>query len=174
MTNASQADPSDVPIVLVVAAAENDVIGRKGQLPWRIPSDLKLFRELTIGKPVVMGRKTFQSIGKPLPGRDNIVITRDPTFQVEGVARAGSLDEALRRAQVSAKVRGAAEIAVIGGAEIFQQAMPRAVRIYLTRVHAIVEGETKLFPLVLDEWRATERRPLPQGPEDEFACTLIV
>ncbi len=161
-------------IALVVAADENNVIGRQGHLPWRLPSDLKLFRTLTLGKPIVMGRKTFQSIGKALPGRTNIVVSRDPTFWAPGASTVTSVDAALELARASAADLGATEIMVIGGAEIYRAVMPRARRIYLTRVHATVEGDAKLLALTEGEWQEIERRPLPQTPEDEFACTLIV
>jgi dihydrofolate reductase len=161
-------------ISIVVAAAENNVIGRGGQLPWRIPSDLRLFRELTLGKPVLMGRKTYQSIGKPLPGRTNVVITRDPRFRPPGVLVACSLEAALDDARASAEALGVNEIMVIGGAEVYRQVLSRAGRIYLTRVHATVEGDATLPVLAPSEWGQIEERPVPRAPQDEFACTLVV
>lgn len=144
-------------IALVVAVAENGVIGDRGALPWRIADDLKWFKAVTIGKPVVMGRKTYQSIGKALPGRRNIVVTRDSAFRADGVERASSLDDALRLALAAASDLGADEIAVIGGADIYAQALPFADRIYLTRVAARPEGDTHLPALDPAAWRTTDR-----------------
>ena len=132
-------------IALVVGIAENRVIGRGGDLPWRLPSDMKRFRRITMGKPLIMGRKTFASLPKALDGRDNIVVTRNAAFAAEGAIVARDLDEALRIARECAKARGADEIVVIGGAEIFRAALPLADRIYLTRVHALLEGDV-FFP----------------------------
>jgi len=161
-------------IVIVVAAAENGVIGRGGQLPWRMPSDLKTFRRLTMGKPVVMGRKTFQSLGKPLEGRDNIVVTRDAEFAAPGAIIAADLDGALAVARRAAEARGVGEIAVIGGADIYAQTRVMADRIYLSRIHTLVEGDATFpAPDPLD-WREAERTPIPTGERDEHRATLIV
>src|SRR5215470_14213099 len=119
------------PIVsLVVAMARNGVIGRNNTLPWRLSEDLKRFKATTMGKPILMGRKTFESIGKPLPGRANLVLTRDRSWQASGVLTVGSIDEAIERS------RRAPELAVIGGAEVYQLALPATRLIYLTRVEA--------------------------------------
>ncbi|MET0640773.1 MAG: dihydrofolate reductase, partial [Hyphomicrobium sp.] len=125
---------NDLLVSLVVAVSENGVIGRAGALPWRLSSDLKTFRRLTMDKPIIMGRKTFQSIGKPLDRRDNIVVTRDPSFEVAGVSTCETIGDALTLARVLAKTRGADEIMVIGGVDIFDATLPVADRIYLTRV----------------------------------------
>jgi dihydrofolate reductase len=163
-----------VRISFVVAAAENGVIGRGGGLPWRIPSDLKTFRRLTLGKPIVMGRKTYQSIGKPLDQRDNVVVTRDRAFRAPGATVATSLEAALDKARALAVLKGIDEIMVIGGAELFRQALPLADRIYLTRVHAEPEGDA-LFPaLAPGEWREVSREPLPRDARDEHSCTLVI
>ena len=140
-------------VSLVVAMAENRVVGRAGGMPWHISADLKRFKALTMGKPVIMGRKTFQSIGGPLPGRTNIVITRDASYGADGVLLAGGLDAALK----IAGGEGAAEAMVIGGGEIYRMAMPLARRLYLTEVHIRVSGDT-LFP-VLDAgaWKEVGR-----------------
>ena len=161
-------------IVLVVAAAENGVIGRGGTMPWHLPSDLKTFRRLTMGKPVVMGRKTFQSIGKALPGRDNIVITRDAAFSAPGVERVASVTEALDIARRHAAARGVTEIAVIGGGDIYAQVLPLAARIYFTRVHAQPDGDTRFPDLPLAEWQIVHSEPIPAMPADDHACTLLV
>lgn len=161
-------------ISLIVAVAENGIIGRAGGLPWRLSSDLKTFRRLTMGKPMIMGRRTFKSIGKPLDGRDNIVVTRDPFFTREGVSVTDSAGDALTLARVLARTRGADEIMVIGGAEIYSAVMDRADRIYLTRVHAAVEGDRSFPDLDPAIWREVSREALAQGPKDEYASTLIV
>jgi dihydrofolate reductase len=160
-------------IVFVVAVAENGVIGRGGELPWRLPSDLKRFRQLTLGKPVIMGRKTYQSIGRPLEGRDNIVLS-GRREDYPGVFVAASIQKALALAARLAATRGAEEIAVIGGAEVFAASLPFAERIYLTLVHAQPAGERRLSPFRPDAWREVAREPMPQTGEDEFAADFMV
>lgn len=154
---------SKIPLISIIAAmSENRVIGRDNTLPWRLPADLKRFKALTSGHPIVMGRKTWQSIGRPLPNRRNIVITRDRGFAAEGAIIVHGLHEALRRCE------GEEEVFIIGGEEIYRQALPLADRIYLTLVHAIVEGDTK-FP-AMDEgaWELVERdRHEPDGPHGD-------
>lgn len=160
-------------ISIIVAAAENGVIGRGGQMPWRLSADLKRFRALTMGKPVIMGRKTFQSLPKALDGRDNIVVTRDAGFSAAGAITAPSLEAALAIARDKAEARGINEIMVIGGAEIYRAALPFAGRIYLTRVHARPEGDAH-FELPLGAgWREVRREDLSQGPAHEYRATLI-
>lgn len=132
-------------IALVVAMADNGVIGRGGDLPWHLPEDLKYFRAVTMGKPMVMGRRTYEAIGRPLPGRANIVVTRNRAFRPEGVEVAATLDDAIRIAEQRAAEAGVEEIMIIGGAQIYSAALPRAGRIYLTEVHQAVEGDTT-FP----------------------------
>ncbi len=161
-------------ISFVVAASENGVIGRDGGLPWRQSSDLKTFRRLTMGKPMIMGRRTFESIGKPLDGRDNIVVTRDPFFEVNGVSVAPSVADAVTLARVLAMTRGADEIMVIGGAQIYDALLPIADRIYLTRIHAEVEGDRHLPPLDPARWREVSREVLPKGERDDHAASLFV
>jgi dihydrofolate reductase len=165
---------NDPLVSLIVAVSENGVIGRAGALPWRLSSDLKTFRRLTMEKPIIMGRKTFQSIGKPLDGRDNIVVTRDPAFEPEGVSTCETVADALTLARILAKTRGADEIMVIGGAEVYAAAFPVADRIYMTRVHADVEGDRHFAPLDAAEWREASREDLPKGPRDDHAATLFV
>lgn len=167
---------SDEParIALVVAVAENGVIGRGGRLPWRLPSDLKWFRKVTLGKPVIMGRKTYASIGKPLAGRDNIVLTRQSGFTAPGARFVASLEAAMALGRELAAERGADEIAVIGGAEIFRAVLPLADRVYITRVHGAPPGDTHFEVLDPKVWRETAREPMLQGPKDEFAAEFIV
>ncbi len=159
---------------LIVAAGRNGVIGRDGNLPWRIPSDLKTFRRLTMGKPIVMGRKTFQSIGRPLDGRDNIVVTRDPNFAADGVTVFNDLDEALLLARALARTNGSDEVMVIGGADIFAVALPQAQRVYWTEVKGEPEGDVVFPALDPADWRQVSAEPLPRGPRDEFDAELKV
>jgi dihydrofolate reductase len=161
-------------VCFVVAVAENGVIGKDGALPWRLSTDLRLFRRLTLGKPVIMGRKTYESIGKPLDGRDNIVVTRDPSFKAGGAVVTESVGVALQRARELAKKRNAEEIAVIGGAEIYRTLLPQADRIYLTRVHASPPGDTFFPEIDGSAWRETSREPLDHGLKDQYEATLII
>ena len=135
-------------IILVVAIAENGVIGHNNAMPWRLKSDLQRFKALTLNKPVIMGRKTFLSIGRPLPGRTNIVVTRDPHFQAPGIVVAPSLEVAHDVARGDALRRFATEIAVIGGAEVYAQWLDRADRLEITEVHAQPAGDAFLTQLL--------------------------
>lgn len=144
-------------IVFVVAVAENGVIGRDNAMPWHLRSDLKRFKQITINRPVVMGRKTFASIGRPLPGRTNIVVTRDAAFQAAGVVVAPSLEAAREVARGDALRRFVTEIMVIGGADIFAQWLPLADRLEVTEVHAAPEGDTVLAPIDPAEWEEVAR-----------------
>lgn len=159
---------------LIVAVARNGVIGRDGQLPWRMPSDLKTFRRLTMGKPIVMGRKTFQSIGRPLDGRDNIVITRDPHFAADGVTVFNSVTEALVLARSLARTNGTDEVMVIGGADIFAATLPDAQRVYWTEIEGEPAGNVTFPPLDTAEWHEASREALPRGPRDEFDAVLKI
>jgi dihydrofolate reductase len=151
---------------LVVAASENDVIGRDNALPWHLPADLKHFKAVTMGKPIVMGRRTYESIGRPLPGRLNLVISRNRALTIPGVSVAGSFEEALSLAG------DAPEVAVIGGAELFRSALPLASRIYFTRVHGTVEGETKFPPLDPTQWHEVDRSHHPTDEKHAYAMTF--
>lgn len=141
-------------IAFVVALSDNGVIGKDGDLPWHIPEDLKHFKRVTMGKPIIMGRKTFASIGKPLPGRTNIVLTTKKDFAADGVKVVHSFGEAVETAQREAPE----EIMVIGGAQVYQEALHEADRLYLTYVHQEVEGDTYFPSFDRGEWRETERR----------------
>jgi dihydrofolate reductase len=152
-------------ITLIVAVADNGVIGRDNALPWHLPDDLKRFKRLTMGKPMVMGRKTFESIGKPLPGRVNIVVTRDTNYRRDGIIVAHGLDAALHAAGE------APEVMVIGGAELFRSSLPRATRLHLTRVHADVPGDVH-WPAVGNEWRCIERERHEADERHAYACTF--
>jgi dihydrofolate reductase len=144
-------------LALVAAVAENRVIGRAGGLPWHIPGDLKLFKKTTMGKPIIMGRKTWESLGRALPGRTNIVITRKPTYQASGAEVTGSLDQAVAVARLS----GADEIMVIGGAEIYRQALPKADRLYLTEIALSPEGDAYFPNFDKTGWPETSRQFFP-------------
>jgi dihydrofolate reductase len=165
--------PSPVKIVLLAAVADNGVIGRDNALPFRQSSDLKRFKALTLGKPVLMGRKTYLSIGKPLPGRTNIVVSRNPDFAPEGVVVARSLDSALAAARDKARQSGSGEIVVIGGTDIFMQTMPLADRMEITHVRARPAGDTVFPPIDATQWRVVARSDHPAGPQDEAAFSYI-
>ncbi len=153
-------------IVLVVAVADNGVIGSRGALPWRLKSDIQRFKALTTGKPVVMGRKTFASIGQPLLGRTNIVVTRDANFRAAGAVVATSFTDARAVALGDALRRLAPDIAVIGGAEIYAQWMDIADRLEVTEVHARPEGETYFAAIDAANWEEVARVRNPAGPDD--------
>jgi dihydrofolate reductase len=160
-------------VVFVVAIAENGVIGSQGAIPWRIRSDMKRFKALTSGKPVVMGRKTFVSIGRPLPGRTNIVVTRDLDYRAAGVVVTHSFADARAIAKGDALRRFATEIAVIGGAEIYAQWMASADRLEITEVHARPEGDT-LFPAIdAADWEEVARVRNPAGPDDSADFSYV-
>ena len=150
------------PVVLVVAVAKNGVIGSKGQLPWRIPDDMKRFKLLTMGRPVIMGRKTWESLPKkPLPGRSNIVLTRDPAFRASGASVAHSFDVALAEAEKENPI----EIMVIGGEAVFAAALPHASRIHWTEVEAQPEGDAFMPALEHSHWHEVAREgPFLEGP----------
>lgn len=145
-----------VPIAMIAAVSRNRVIGVEGKLPWYLPEDLKFFKAVTLHKPVVMGRATFASIGKALPNRLNIVVTRDTRFEHSGVRVCHDLESALALADDQAMIEGNEEIMIIGGGEIYQQALPCASRLYLTEIDVEVEGDT-FFPSLNEDWQEVER-----------------
>jgi dihydrofolate reductase len=147
---------------LIVAVAANGTIGKDNHLPWHIPADLKHFKELTLGKPVVMGRKTFESIGKPLPGRRNLAISRNPAWRAAGVEVFPSLDDALAHAA------DAAEVMVIGGSALFAAALPVAQRLYLTEIHRAFDGDVVFPPLDRAQWRELSRDRRDGDPAFSF------
>lgn len=153
-------------ISLVVAVASNGVIGRDNAMPWHLPDDLQHFKRVTMGKPILMGRKTFDAIGRALPGRVNIVLTRDAAWSTQGVVTVHSLEEALLR------TNAAAELCVIGGAEVFKLTLPLAQRIYLTHVHARVAGDAVFPALDPADWRETERNEHPADALHTYAMTF--
>ena len=158
-------------IALYAAVAENGVIGSDGDLPWRLSTDLKRFKAHTMGKPVVMGRKTWESFPRrPLPGRLNIVITRDRNYQAEGATVAHSLEEALQAARDS----GAGEAAVIGGGAIYQLAAPLADRLHVTHVLTMMAGDTVFPPIDPAAWRAESSEDFPAGEKDDYPTRYVV
>jgi dihydrofolate reductase len=159
-------------IVFVAAVAENNVIGNRGALPWRISSDLKHFRVLTLNRPVIMGRKTFSSIGKALDKRTNIVVTSNLSSVAPGVTLATSIDAAIGVARADAEKRGVKEIMVIGGGNIFAALMPYAGRLEITHVHASPEGDSFFPPIDPDVWEEQSRRECRAGPKDSADFTL--
>lgn len=161
-------------IALVAAVARNGVIGAGGGLVWRISDDLKRFKKVTMGKPIVMGRKTFRSIGKALPGRGNIVVTRTREFSAPGVFVAPDLDKALTLAAECAARSGAAEVCVIGGGEVYAQTIDRADRIYLTRVDAVVEGDVYFPKLDSRQWRERRESVCEKNERNQYACEFVI
>lgn len=161
-------------VSFVVAVAENGIIGNGNELPWRLSSDLKRFRQLTMGKPIIMGRKTFQSIGKPLDGRANIILSRDKEFSHEGLFVVQDVSAALELGTREAEKSGCTEIMIIGGAQIYSAFMPFATRIYYTQVHAQPEGDASFPSLNLDLWDEVERDFVKAGPKDSSDVTNIL
>jgi dihydrofolate reductase len=160
-------------VVLVAAVGENGVIGRDGGLPWRLKSDMQHFRRLTLDRPVVMGRKTYESIGKPLKDRTNIVITGDPAYAPEGVVIAHSLKEAMDLAAEDARRRGTDAIAVIGGSGVFAETLPLADRLEITLVHAAPSGDTFFPPIDPKNWQETSRMRQEAALGDDADMSFI-
>lgn len=161
-----------VKLTLVLARAKNGVIGKDGRLPWRMKSDMERFKAVTMGKPVIMGRRTWAALDvRPLPGRDNIVLTRDTRFLAPGAYVCTDLDHALSAGRAMAQQNGADEICVIGGAEIYRATLPLADRLLLSEVNLDVDGDTR-FPLDLAGWREVNREHVPKGEGDDADFTL--
>jgi dihydrofolate reductase len=154
-------------VSLIVAMDESGVIGLSGRLPWKQPADLIHFKVLTMGKPMLMGRKTFESIGRPLPGRTSIVLTRDQSWRREGALAVHSLEEALQHAS------GASELMVIGGAEVYRLTLAHAHRVYLTRIHATVQGDTHFPEVDFRQWRELERQDFAADARHQYAMTFL-
>ena len=161
-------------LALMVARAANGCIGRDNKLPWYLPNDLKYFKQVTLGKPIVMGRKTWESLKGPLPGRTNIVITRQAGYQAEGARVVSTLDEALTLAGHVGVIDGADEAIVIGGAEIYALALPQINRMYVTEVHADVDGDA-FFPEVdMRQWQEVGREDFPAQPPNPYDYSFVV
>jgi dihydrofolate reductase len=160
-------------IVLLAAVAENGVIGRGNTLPWRLKSDMAHFRTFTMGKPVVMGRKTYLSIGKPLKGRTTIVVSRDTGFSAPGIVIAPNLKAALEAARGDALRRGTDEIVIAGGADIYAQIMPLATRLAITEVHKRIDGDTHFPAIDPKNWREAERSEHQPAADDEISFAFV-
>jgi dihydrofolate reductase len=165
---------SDVAVSIIAAVAENGVIGDEGRMPWRLSTDLRRFKALTLGKPVVMGRRTFESIGKPLAGRANIVVSRRQDYRPEGVTVVPTLDAALTAAKAAARQAGLDEVFVIGGGEVYEAALPFADRLHITHVAAKPEGDTRFPPIEVATWAKVTEEHVPPGEKDTAATTYTV
>ncbi|PKR91048.1 diacylglycerol kinase [Pleomorphomonas diazotrophica] len=157
---------------IVVAMAENGIIGRDGDMPWHLSTDLKHFKALTLGRPMVMGRKTFEAIGKPLPGRETLVVSRDPAFAPDGVTVLSDLDAALEAARASAVAKGVPSFVVAGGGVLYAATIERADRLFVTRVAAAPEGDTRFPPIDPARWELTASEPMVRGPRDSADATF--
>lgn len=162
-----------VPVAMIAAIGENSVIGADGQIPWRLPTDFAHFKRTTLGKPLIMGRRTFESIGKPLSGRTNIVVTRRPEYAPDGVLVCHSLSAALQRAQAIAETDGVDEVMIGGGAEIYREAMPLADRLYVTHVAISPEGDATFPPIDPATWEATQRHDILRTEKDTADFTVL-
>ena len=164
---------STLPLTIVVAVAENGVIGRDNDLPWRLKTDLARFKRLTMGKPLIMGRRNWDAIGRPLPGRRTIVLTRNAGFQAAGATVAHSWEAAKALAEQAAREMGAPEVIVAGGAEIYRLALPETQRLRLTRVHVAAPGDVVFPPYDRSLFRESFREEHPAGPDDEHPFTFL-
>jgi dihydrofolate reductase len=160
-------------IIIVAAVAENGIIGRGNALPWRLKSDMAHFRALTMGKPVVLGRKTYQSIGKPLGGRTTIVVSRDASFSAPGIVIAPSFAAALETARGDALRRNCGAIVIAGGADIYQQALPLATRLVITQVRKAADGDTRFPQIAAQTWRESARSEHQPGQQDDAAFAFV-
>lgn len=161
-------------LAMIVAAAENGCIGINNNLPWYLPEDLKYFKRVTMGKPIIMGRKTWESIGRPLPGRTNIVITQQPDYQAEGVRVVHSLEQALTIADGIAVTEGVEEVMVIGGAGIYELCLPQADRLYYTRVQATVAGDAFFPELDWQQWQLTGQEDYAASDNNPYPYSFCV
>ena len=173
MSGTAKAAPHVPIIALVVARAENGAIGIGGDLPWRLSTDLKQFRKVTLGKPVIMGRRTFESLPRTLDHRINIVLSRDPGLLAAGAIVARSLEDGLTHARRAAKDSGVDEIMAIGGDDVFRAVLPLAKRIYLTEVHARPDADTWLLDFNLRDWRELSRERHEAGPKDQYPFSFV-
>ncbi|MCZ2204040.1 dihydrofolate reductase [Bartonella sp. A05] len=163
-----------LPVYLIAAVSKNNVIGRDGAMPWRLSTDLQRFKALTLGKPVIMGRKTWDSIGCALPGRTNIVITRDRAFTAKGAVVTHSLSQACSLAENIASQNDADAIFIIGGGEIFQQGLAIADKIFLTEILTVIEGDS-FFPVFdKEKWTIIETQYIPEGERDSHSTRFVI
>ncbi len=161
-------------LALIWAMSRNRVIGRNNALPWYLPEDLKYFKRVTMGKPIIMGRRTWESIGRPLPGRTNIIVSRNTRFEAEGAKVVHTLDEAIMMAENIAFINGGEEAVVMGGAEIYRQALPRADRLYLTQVHAEVEGDAFFPEFDIERWHELGREDFAASGPNPYDYSFVV
>ena len=161
-------------ISFVVAVSENGVIGRDNGMPWRLSTDLQRFKKLTVGKPVVMGRKTWESLGRPLPNRANIVITRDGGYKAEGALVVQTIDEALISGEQAAREAGVDEICIIGGAQIYAQAMDKATHLHVTHIEASIDGDAFFGPVDPQVWQVVSEEHVPAGEKDNYPTRYVV
>ena len=160
-------------LAIVAAVARNGMIGEHNGLPWKLPSELRRFREITMGHPCLMGRKTWEGLKGPLKGRDNIVLTRGPAIGREGVITVRSLEEGIEQGRTRARQRGAGWVMVIGGGDVYAQALPLAARLYLTQVDMDAPGDTTFPALDMSGWREVGREPHLAGPGDSCGYTIL-
>lgn len=161
-------------VSFVVAVSENGVIGRDNGMPWRLSTDLQRFKKLTLGKPVVMGRKTWESLGRPLPNRANIVITRDSGYKAEGALVVQTIDEALIAGEQAAREAGVDEICFIGGAQIYAQAMDKATHLHVTHIEASIDGDAFFGPVDPQVWQVVREEHVPAGEKDNYPTRYVV
>ena len=161
-------------LALICAVAENRTIGRNNSLPWHLSEDLKYFKRITMGNSIIMGRKTWESIGRALPGRTNIVITSNTDYEAEGVKVVGSLEAALKLVESISIIDGSEEAFVIGGAALYKEALPYAQRFYLTRVHADVKGDTFLAEFNEEEWNEVSREEFQKSETNPYNYSICV
>lgn len=161
-------------LALICAMAENRTIGRNNRLPWKLPEDLKYFKRTTMGNSIIMGRKTWESIGRPLPGRTNIVISRDSNYEAEKAKVVNSLGAAIKLAENLAAIDGSKEAFIIGGAGLYKEALPLADRFHLTRVHAQVEGDTFLAEFNEDEWKEVSTKYFKKSDTNPYNYTICL
>lgn len=159
---------------MIAAVAENGVIGADQTIPWRIPSDMAYFKRTTMGKPLIMGRKQFETVGKPLPGRTNIVVTRQAGYRPDGVIVMNDLDAAIARAKIIAEADGVGEVMIVGGGEIYRQAMPLADRLYISHVALCPDGDVTFPAIDPDQWRVVDEPAVPPSEKDAAAFLIKV
>jgi dihydrofolate reductase len=163
-----------VRLALMAAKAENNCIGRNNKLPWYLPNDLKYFKRVTFGKPVIMGRKTWESLKGPLPGRTNIVVTRNPDYQAEGAKVVHDIDAAMELAQHIGVIDGIEEVVIMGGAGLYEEGLKKADRLYLTEVHAEVEGDAFFPEMDMTQWKEIGREDFKAEPPNEYDYSFVV
>ncbi|MBU2328469.1 MAG: dihydrofolate reductase [Alphaproteobacteria bacterium] len=164
-----------IKIVIIVAVSQNGIIGRDGDMPWKLSTDLRRFKALSMGKPLVMGRKTFESVGsKPLPGRPHIIVSRSEGFDMPGVESATSLEDALDRAKSMARTSGVAEVCIVGGGEIYRQALEHADMLHVTHVETVVDGDTSFPQIDPAVFELIEETSVPAGEKDNFPTRYAI